>query len=286
MSDRVKVCIVLLCCFVFSACFGQGIEKTKAPKKRPIRDGVALFAVEGKVVRVADEGYFFEFKEELTDGRASIEPLQRVEILKCNSLDKIARSFVEDKSEQYVKIWGGVKTFEKRNYIFINYYLPLKERASTGAGENEKKGASVEKKEDLQEGSGADEVEDSEGILPEDVLKKLRPEKFIDVKQLKMSMSRLEDLSIVDRNGFVSCCVAEDGTLSCYFTLDAFGQKVGDVSFELLKCQALERVMDIQQKKAVPVRFNISGVATQFEGKYYLLLQRAYRVFNYGNFAD
>ncbi len=63
------------------------------------------------------------------------------------------------------------------------------------------------------------------------------------------------------------------------------GWNVSDVRYELLPCTALEETLRRQKAALDPMRFNVAGLVTEFQGKKYLLLQRAIIVYNYGNFG-
>jgi len=68
------------------------------------------------------------------------------------------------------------------------------------------------------------------------------------------------------------------------FKLDALGRNVQEVSLLLLPCEALELTELRQSAAAEPLLFKIAGIRTKYKGKHYLLLQKATRVYSYGNF--
>ena len=68
------------------------------------------------------------------------------------------------------------------------------------------------------------------------------------------------------------------------FVLDAYGLSAKRVRLELLPCQALEIAEARSKASPVQLRFKIAGIRTRYQGKDYLLLQRAARVFSHGNF--
>ncbi len=65
----------------------------------------------------------------------------------------------------------------------------------------------------------------------------------------------------------------------------ALGWNVGAVRYRLLPCTALEEALRRQKGTLDPMRFNVAGLVTEFQGHKYLLLQRAIVVYNYGNFG-
>ena len=70
------------------------------------------------------------------------------------------------------------------------------------------------------------------------------------------------------------------------FTLDAFGRNIEQISFPLLPCQALELALQEQSKELENIRFRAAGILTQYKGNNYFLLERAIRVYSYGNFTN
>ena len=89
------------------------------------------------------------------------------------------------------------------------------------------------------------------------------------------------DYILADRSAFL--VKEEDGWL--VFVLDALGRNTHPVSLRLLPCEALEMAELIQSSIPQPVRFKIAGLVTKYKGEKYLLLHRATRVYNHGNFA-
>lgn len=69
------------------------------------------------------------------------------------------------------------------------------------------------------------------------------------------------------------------------FVPDAFGWNIDKARYELLPCGVLEQALQSQAASPDPIRFNIVGLVTEFKGRQYLLLQRAIRVYGYGNFG-
>jgi len=68
------------------------------------------------------------------------------------------------------------------------------------------------------------------------------------------------------------------------FELYGLGQNIEGVRLRLLPCEALELIEQQQEAISERARFWIAGIQTQFEGRRYLLLQRAVRAYSYGNF--
>jgi hypothetical protein len=69
------------------------------------------------------------------------------------------------------------------------------------------------------------------------------------------------------------------------FKPDGLGQGVEPFTIELLPCQPLDDAMRQVRDEPNPVRFNVAGILTRYEGRQFLLLQKATRIYSYGNFG-
>jgi hypothetical protein len=87
---------------------------------------------------------------------------------------------------------------------------------------------------------------------------------------------------LADRTGFIR----ESGQ-RLDFVLDALGLDVWPAvsGLRLLPCQPLELAEREQSADPDPIRFKMAGIVTEYKGNRYLLLQRATRVYSYGNFG-
>jgi hypothetical protein len=66
---------------------------------------------------------------------------------------------------------------------------------------------------------------------------------------------------------------------------DALGRNVQRLSFRLLPCEILELTERMQSADLEPLRFKIAGILTTYGDERYLLLQKATRTYNHGNFG-
>ncbi|MBN1806443.1 MAG: hypothetical protein JW837_14435 [Sedimentisphaerales bacterium] len=98
-------------------------------------------------------------------------------------------------------------------------------------------------------------------------------------KTKKIDVER--DTVLADRSAFL----VERSNGQPVFVLDALGRNTRPVSLRLLPCEALELAELIQSAVPEPVRFKIAGIVTKYKGEEYLLLQKAVRVYSFGNFA-
>ena len=100
-----------------------------------------------------------------------------------------------------------------------------------------------------------------------------------------------KDTVVINRTGIISpaylirgSCPA-DKNMKYGFAFDALGRNISRESLRLLPCEALERVERRQSIELEELKFQIAGIVTKYKDQKYLLLQRATRVYDYGNFA-
>ncbi len=273
MPEKYKRLFVSLVAFVFVgvviAAEESNVLSQQRSYKKLIRDGFVVFGVDGAIEKDGNS-YFFIPDTDIVDSGAKIKAGSRVALLLSSGLDK-AVSAMGNEDHQSVRLWGSIVSFKKENFIYISYSLPIMQRS------NELKTTDTSK-----EGSAKQETAKKSEVLPDDVLKKLHPEKFVNIKQLRSNVLREQDVLIVDRIGFIQRNKNDEYVL----TFNAFGQNISNISFGLLPCRELERVIDIKSRMVVPMRFKVVGVATQFKGNHYMLLQRVTPAFSNGNFSN
>ena len=68
------------------------------------------------------------------------------------------------------------------------------------------------------------------------------------------------------------------------FVPDGWGWNVSPIRYELLPSSLLERTQMMVAASLDPIRFHVSGTVSVYEGVEYLILQRAVRAYDYGNF--
>ncbi len=118
--------------------------------------------------------------------------------------------------------------------------------------------------------------------IPEEILDKLTARKIVRPTQLRKGLRLKQDVILTDKIGFISSYVDSDTQYD--FVPDTLGRNVERVSFLLLPCETLERAQITQSTEPNPIRFKTAGIVTQYKGQNYLLLQKATRIYNYGNF--
>jgi hypothetical protein len=241
--------------------FSTGITavgQSPPQKQIALRDGFVIDGIDGKISSQGENWYFAVF-ESLTDGQGVLATETAVQILPSSMLIKLAAA-VSTESKNF-RIWGKFTKYRGRNFIYLSYFLPV-----------------TEVNQPQVEPADADANE--EKIIPDDVLALLRPKRMINLAELKKPLSTESDGIIADRTGFL----VQEGN-DFYFDFDALGRNIDSLQLPLLNCESLEVMANQQSLSTIPMRFKISAIVTAYKGKNYMLLQRATRAYNHGNFA-
>jgi hypothetical protein len=261
----------------FIAIFGQSVLCTAAPRQKTklLRDGFVIAGLDGELARAGENGeWFIKFDETIADDKGQIKAGQFVQLMPASTLEKIGATTEKD-SPAGIRLWGRVTQYDNRNFIFPTYFLPLSEARlkSTTSDKETTPTTAVE--------PNINEPEDVI-VLPDDVLRKLRPRRIVSLAQLKMGLESEEDSIFVERAGFI---IKPKDSPYFIFQLDALGRNMETISLRLLPCKALEEADVTQAGTMMRFRHKITGILTKYDGRHYLLPQRVKRFYNYGNFA-
>ncbi len=243
-----------------------------ATHETPLRDGFGLTGIDGKLSS-NKEKWFFEFDTEVSDDIGQISIGSVVELLPSTALEKITTD-AEKRSNANYRLWGNVTKYEKSNFIFPIYFLPISPADDTNTPEEPT--TSQQKKIRITVNEPNDIL-----AIPEEVISKLKTRRVLRQEQLKEGLELKQDYILTDRTALL-----DNGTNSePIVVLDALGRNIPQISFKVLPCEVLERAQYIQSTEPDPVRFRIAGILTQYKGEYYLLLQKATRAYSHGNFG-
>jgi hypothetical protein len=232
-----------------------------SPRKSiPLRDGFVIDGIDGRVLSNDSNNWSFSPFEEVTDGKGFLSADKSVKILPSSTLDKL--SSIANSENKNFRIWGKFTKYLNENYVYLTYYLPVKDVNVPPPAEQE----SIDPNE--------------EQIIPDDVLAMLTPKRVINLAELKRPLSTESDGVIVDRTGFL-----RKTKTGFYFDFDAMGRNIDKLSLPLLNCETLELIAAKQKASAELLHFKISSIATGYKGKNYLMLQRASVSYSFGNFA-
>ncbi len=259
MKQRYSVLLLM-------AVFGAAVA---APQKgRAVEEGYLVAGAEGQVVQSGDgKGWVFTTQEPITDGKGQMPSDKGVLLLPCSTLEQMA-GLVKDAAPLEVRVWAVVTEHRGKNYLYCLYFLPLKEQpdAQPEAPAPQESAPAAEK--------------EKESVLPTEILQMIQKNAIPDLKRLNELVVVTGDRNLIGRTGLVQATGAV-----VEFKADAFGQNVGEGTFELLACKPLEEVLRAATRTPGRQRYIVSGVMTQYAGKNYLLLRRATRTFTHGNFT-
>ena len=290
MYNRVMTSVLILTILVVQFSFGQDLTSatkdlkqaiensagfirtgshpattTKAGQKL-ITDGFQISASDGKLVESPQRGWLFIFESVVNDKYVKLKPGTKLGMLPSVALENMIIAQKSDPNISF-RIWGKITKFDNKNYIFGTYFLPFKTETRKIEITTDSSNKTIQ-------------INDPNDTLPipAEIIKKLTNRKVIRTAQLQKPLEIKEDSVLVNRTGFV---VNKNG--GYIFVLDAIGRNLPRLSFELLPCETLGESIKMQAKVPDLLRFKVSGIVTKFDGKYYLLLHRATRVYSYGN---
>jgi len=278
-----NLAILILTLFISIAGLGAGTSG-----KYILRDGFVLAGVDGNLTG-KDDRWFFEFDSDVSGDRGVVKAGAVIELLPSAALEKMTID-VEERLDVSYRLWGGVTKYKGRNFIFVTYFLPLSKVSK----------AQLQQPQGPQRQDAGIIINEPNDTLtvPPEILTKLKHKKIGRTAEPRKRLELKQDFILADRTGFVSPCVmrpfgfAQDKDAYCTkeatqyeFALDALGRNVQQTSLRLLPCQALEQVSGEQSDELEPLRFKIAGIVTKYKGENHLLLQKATRVYSYGNFG-
>ncbi|MFH1613990.1 MAG: hypothetical protein ABIG61_02755 [Planctomycetota bacterium] len=238
------------------------------PGYKPLRDGFVFAGVDGKLIQGDQKDrWFFQLYSDIKDDKGLIKAGLSLEMFPSSTLQKILQDHKTGSTGSY-RLWGRVACYNNKNYIFPAYFLPITEVEAENASEG---------KNEIKINEPNDAV-----TLPEDVLAMLRPKRVVSLATLRKALQSKKDFMLVDRTGLLEIATDSDEAV---LRLDGLGRKLEDISFPLLRCQALQNAQETQKHYLEKVRFNVTGIVTVYNDKHYLLLQKADMQFNNGNFA-
>ena len=266
----ILILILSLCGFTFAE---------DPPKPSPtfkvglLREGFTFNSIEGTVTKDGEKDiWYFAADEDVNDQRAMLKAGTKIQLLPSSTLERII-SIAEDDSID-VSLRAIVTSYAGQNFLFPTDFIPLGGQVlPEPVKEPVQPPQSAEPPKQVEEPS-----EDS--IIPLDVMTRLKPKKVVSLKKMKKQLDVEGDAMLVDRTGFVIGEEADN-----VFVIDELGRNVEQISFQLLPCQAIQRVERKQNQSPARQRYRIAAIVTKYKGDYYLLFQRAVRTYSHGNFA-
>ena len=269
MSNKPAILILL---FIVGIAAAVGADKNT---RAAVRDGFILAGIDGKLVtqdsnetsQARPDRCFFKFDSDVTDGIGRLEAGTQLELLPSATLEKMLAD-ANDRPDAGYKLWARVTKYKDENFIFPTYFLPTSQAEPTP--QQEEPETAINKPNEAL-------------TVPKQILDKLKTRKIIPQEQLK-GLELKHDSILVNRTGFI---VKQPKPKARYdsFALDGLGRSIQQTSLQLLPCEALEQAQQRQSAEPETLRFKVAGIVTKYKGEYYLLLQRAKRVYSHENFG-
>jgi len=237
-------------------------------------DDYVFAGVDGKLIQAGSDKWAFEFESAANVGGVDIKAGQTLEMLGSATLEKMIMD-AKERSDAMFRIWAKTTKFEGKNYLFAVYYLSLRKitRPAEEKGQNEAN--------DVTQAVNA--PNDVVNIPPE-IVALLKTSEVLPTTEAQAT--RAEELQLKQDTIFANRAgriTVKNGDY--IFEADAFGRGVDKFAIKLLSCQKLEDAMTQVRSEANPVRFNVAGILTKYKGEQYLLMQKATRIYSYGNFG-
>jgi len=293
MRGRMRILLSVI--LAGAAVSGYGAE---AEPRHLLADGFILGKVEGRLAsRDSNEGsvqgwsgWFFEFASDVSDGGGSVKAGEKLELLPSATLEQMVADAAGRGGAGY-QLRGRVTRYKGKNFIFPRRFAPLnpagrQETRQHQGGPNDS-GTEQESSADTAANEANDVV-----TIPAEVMEKLQGARSIGrtaaYDRSAVGLGRRGDYLIADRTGAFEN-LGEQSTGAGHkakFVVDGLGRNLAEIRFKLLPCEALERAERAQSGRLEQLRFKIAAIATRYEGKGYLLLEKADRAYGYGNFPE
>jgi len=274
--------------------------------RKLLPETAVLDRVDGRLLHVdANDTWLFELTMEAKTPEYRLAAGTRFVLLPSATLGRLVAD-VNDRVAPRYRLTARVTLYRGKNYLFPTYYLPLSKFKGDKSPEDEGQKTEAGKPNPQSEIRNPKSNE-PELVIPPEVLERLKKQRPLRgprrgaEAQGKPAPESSEQV-LVDcvgrvengRVGYAHQATGNERTTngghsppynSWVFVPYALGWNVSDVRYALLPCTALEEALRRQRGALDSIRFNVAGLVTEFQGKKYLLLQRAIVVYNYGNFG-
>ncbi|OXU15958.1 hypothetical protein [Sedimentisphaera salicampi] len=241
--------------------------------KTLVNDGYALSSAKGKIsFSKSDNTYVFKPAKDIKDPSGVIFSGRKVKLLPCNILEQIEKYLKAEKKESIeVRVWGIITKYDDENLLFINSVMPLGEEIKSEERQNQKP--------DEQEMQN-DKEKENDSLLPVEQLEKLKKQSPISSEQTKIFQN-------INPNHIEAGLTGkfEQTGEGLVFRTQHMGRKLGSQEFRVVKSGKMAKVMGRISRLPFRPLFRITGIATEYNGKNYILLQTAVRKYSYGNFS-
>ncbi len=291
--------------------FSVGTTTPGIQKIHPIllRDGFVLQGVDGKLTgNDGNDVWFFKLGSDVTDDKVVVKAGTSLKLLPSSTLENIITD-ANERSESRYMLWGRITKYKGTNFIFPDYFSPLKAQPkSQTPPKKEQQGHVPTETPSAEETRQKPAINDPNDLLmiPQEVIEKLKAarektpasaQRPTDSKKMQNAqmLPATEEITTINTKRYTeninsvsvdrTALLAGQENDELLFVLDGFGRNVPHVSLRLLPCEVLELTEQRQSDVPEPVRFKIAGIVTKYKGNNYLLLQKATRVYSHGNFG-
>jgi hypothetical protein len=230
-----------------------------------LNDGYLLTGTEGRVLEQETGTWQFELTQGTQVGPQKLVAGRRFPLLPCAALEAMIK-VLDQRTEPVFTLRARVTRYRHQNYLYVTYFVPV-------GGQVKQEDAVSTLPPVPKEGQ-----RDAVGI-PQEVLEKLQEHRELEPPQAGERLVGSADTLILDRRARISM----HGAVA-RLHLVSLGRNPETATYQVLPGRTLEQVERIQAVHADPVYFRIVGIETRFQGKSYLLLQRAVRLYGFGNF--
>lgn len=250
----------------------NGMDAGRIPRKL-VEEGVAVNGIDGKLQLDQESGkWIFEPYSQIKGRYTSIEKDTQVPVLPSSMLENMTEALGKQKYAEF-RVWGRIMRSPRYNTLYPIYAVGLKDVTADPNDDDSQQQPEIPAAYDPN----------AAVVMPEDVMKSLQPRRVVSNVQLTEALKDDEDAVIVDRSGLLGPAPEDPNTY--IFRLDGFGWNFQGLRFELLENEQLRDIVsDVNFDVLSPGRIEVSGVITKYQGKNYLLLQRAVKVYSHGNF--
>ncbi len=241
-------------------------------------EGTVLQSIDGTLAWTeGNDAWSFALSDDVNDAGVLVPAGTRLELLPSATLAQMVADANERLVPQY-RLAAQVTRYQGRNFLLASYFLPLSKLQD----------ANEPVPPPTEDAPGTTQARRPNGALaiPDEALTLLQgrrpvrgPQRFGLATAADLPASRPTHV-LVNVTGFIETRPGRP-----VFVPDGFGWNVSSVRYELLPCSALEQTQRLMAASPNPIRFNVAGLVTEYEGARYLILQRAVRVYNYGNFG-
>ncbi len=249
--------------------------------RKLLPEGVVLQGVDGTIVRAdTNDVWFFELSEDVNDAGTQVPAGTRLRLLPSTTLEQVLVDANERLLPQY-RLTAQVTRYQGENFLFASYYLPLSKLKDANEPASPPNAQGTPNAAQARAGRSSGEL-----AIPDDVLERLKGRRPVRGPQRRgaatgVAVPRSRPTRVlVNVNGFIQSHQGRP-----YFIPDAFGWNVSEIRYELLPSSVLEQAQRRMAASPNRIRFSVAGLVTAYQGKEYLLLQSAARVYSYGNFG-